>query len=191
MQVCPVPGDHTAANIQVMLENVMGEWDLSSDRLTAITTDNGSNIVKAVRDQGMWLQFSLGLKYQYGKISHPTLHFLCSVLFFSFFMLFCWLFCTLLLGWKHIQCFGHRLNLAVRKALLVKVDDKDLIAPTITAMKKIFGHFSRCHKKMRQLTSAQVDSCYRSLNAYCQHICQLSQISRGPSSIGRTTPGEL
>ena len=38
---------HTAENISEELQAILGEWNLSQDELSAVTTDNGSNIVLA------------------------------------------------------------------------------------------------------------------------------------------------
>ena len=35
-----------------MLDQVLTDWDLDASKQVAITTDNASNITKAVRDQG-------------------------------------------------------------------------------------------------------------------------------------------
>lgn len=55
--------------------------------------------------------------------------------------------------WERVQCFGHRLHLAVRKAL--KGQD-EAIKPALAAMKKVIGHFAHSHKKRRKLKEAQV-----------------------------------
>ena len=55
MQVAHVPQSHTAVNIQGCLDTVMEDWDLSPNNQVAVTTDNASNIVCAMKDQGMHL----------------------------------------------------------------------------------------------------------------------------------------
>ncbi len=41
------PESHTGENIAEELEGILQEWNLPLDRLSAVTTDNGSNIVRA------------------------------------------------------------------------------------------------------------------------------------------------
>ena len=55
------------------------------------------------------------------------------------------------LGWRHISCFGHNLNLAVSKALK---DNRCL--PTIGACRKLVSAFSMSWKRRRDLSSTQV-----------------------------------
>ena len=55
------------------------------------------------------------------------------------------------LGWSHISCFGHNLNLAVSKAL------KDsCCVSTIGACRKLVSAFSMSWKRRRDLASTQV-----------------------------------
>lgn len=63
------PDSHTGENIALGLREVLVNWDLHEDRQVCITTDNGSNVVKA----------------------------------------------TELNNWVRLQCFGHRLHLAIGK----------------------------------------------------------------------------
>ena len=58
-----------------------------------------------------------------------------------------------LTGWQRVQCFGHRLNLAVRSGLK-KVDDK--VKPALNSMKRIIKHFSHSHQKKQALRAKQV-----------------------------------
>ena len=46
-----VPKDHTAPELGECMEDVIKHWELDSKKLTAITTDNAANIVKACRDK--------------------------------------------------------------------------------------------------------------------------------------------
>ena len=55
------------------------------------------------------------------------------------------------LGWRHISCFGHNLNLAVSKALK---DSRCL--PTIGACRKLVSSFSMSWKRRRDLASTQL-----------------------------------
>ncbi|XP_040294327.1 E3 SUMO-protein ligase ZBED1-like [Bufo bufo] len=45
-----MPEAHTAANLAVAIKNVLSQWEIPQDKVTAFTTDNGSNIVKALRE---------------------------------------------------------------------------------------------------------------------------------------------
>lgn len=66
----------------------------------------------------------------------------------------------MLTGWRRVQCFGHRLNLAVTKALKdgkETTSNSDVpLKTTLKDMKKILAHFSHSHKKKRALREAQV-----------------------------------
>ena len=42
------PESHTGANIADELESIMDEWKLHKQGLSAVTTDNGSNVVSAI-----------------------------------------------------------------------------------------------------------------------------------------------
>ena len=61
------PQDHTRDAIAQGLREAMASWSLQEERLVCITTDNGSNVVKAAS----------------------------------------------LNKWTRLQCFGHRLHLAI------------------------------------------------------------------------------
>ena len=51
-----VPEDHTADNLVVVLQGVLESWGLPENRLACATTDNGSNIVAAMRKlEWSWL----------------------------------------------------------------------------------------------------------------------------------------
>ena len=63
--------------------------------------------------------------------------------------------CVLFAEWRRVQCFGHRLNLAVNKALKKEIDSGTL-GTTIKDVKKIVTHFAHSHKKRRALKEAQV-----------------------------------
>lgn len=47
------PQEHTAAHIAEALQDTLTNWTLDEKRLFAVTTDNGSNVVKAV-ELGKW-----------------------------------------------------------------------------------------------------------------------------------------
>lgn len=67
LQTSYFPQDHTGEHIAEALQDAIASWKLNERHLVAITTDNGSNVVKAVE----------------------------------------------LNGWLRMQCFGHRLHLAI------------------------------------------------------------------------------
>lgn len=49
------PADHTADMIAQGLKDMLSEWDLAEEKLSAITTDNGANVVKAAALNG-WIR---------------------------------------------------------------------------------------------------------------------------------------
>ncbi|XP_038064087.1 E3 SUMO-protein ligase ZBED1-like [Patiria miniata] len=56
LQTAFIPDNHTAETLNEALRAGLREWDLPVEKLACITTDNGANIVKAVRDLGWpWL----------------------------------------------------------------------------------------------------------------------------------------
>ncbi|KAL1277315.1 hypothetical protein QQF64_023988 [Cirrhinus molitorella] len=67
LQTSYFPQDHTGEHIAEALHDVLLNWKLDEKGLVAITTDNGSNVIKAVE----------------------------------------------LKKWQRMQCFGHRLHLAI------------------------------------------------------------------------------
>ena len=48
---------HTAENLAEILQRILNEWKLSRDAVSAVATDNGSNIVHA-NDLVRWVQLS-------------------------------------------------------------------------------------------------------------------------------------
>ena len=48
---------HTAENLTEILQRILSEWKLSKDAVSAVTTDNGSNIVLAI-DLAGWVRLS-------------------------------------------------------------------------------------------------------------------------------------
>ena len=46
-----VTGSHTAVNIQVLLDEILSEWDIGHGEIFAILTDNGSNMVASFKEQ--------------------------------------------------------------------------------------------------------------------------------------------
>ncbi|KAK7918646.1 hypothetical protein WMY93_009930 [Mugilogobius chulae] len=49
LQTVFMPQNHTAENLAEVLQSAFSEWSLDKNKLTCITTDNGANIVAAVR----------------------------------------------------------------------------------------------------------------------------------------------
>ena len=56
------------------------------------------------------------------------------------------------LGWTHLSCFGHNLNLAVTNSM----KDEDSITRAVGVCKKVVQHFAHSWKKRSSLTEAQV-----------------------------------
>ena len=69
LQTSYIPDDHTGEVLAAGLQEALDSWGLSEQRLVAITTDSGANIIKAVE----------------------------------------------LNNWTRLQCFSHRLHLAIGK----------------------------------------------------------------------------
>nr|XP_055045531.1 E3 SUMO-protein ligase ZBED1-like [Misgurnus anguillicaudatus] len=106
LQTSYFPEDHTGETIALGLREALAAWDLCEECQVAITTDNGTNIVKAVE----------------------------------------------LNQWTRIQCFGHRLHLAIENALKKK---SQCISRATGICRKIVGHFSHSWKKRVALKEAQ------------------------------------
>ncbi|XP_039505675.1 E3 SUMO-protein ligase ZBED1-like [Pimephales promelas] len=104
LQTAYFPENHTGENIAQGLKEALASWGLCEDQQVSITTDNGSNIVKAV-----------------------TLN-----------------------NWTRLQCFGHRLHLAIENAI-----KDEHISRANGLCKKIVGHFSHSWKKKMMLAEAQ------------------------------------
>ncbi len=73
LDTVPLYDDHTGQNISDALLDVLENWELKQDKVVAVTTDKGANVVAALRD----------------------------------------------LGVARISCYGHNLDLAIKKALIV------------------------------------------------------------------------
>ena len=56
------------------------------------------------------------------------------------------------LGWTHLSCFGHNLNLAITNAL----KDEPRVARAVGVCKKVVQHFAHSWKQRRCLTEAQI-----------------------------------
>ncbi|XP_053298983.1 E3 SUMO-protein ligase ZBED1 [Pleuronectes platessa] len=105
LQTAYFPGEHTGENIACGLREALTSWNLREEQLACITTDNGSNVVKAT------------------ELNH----------------------------WVRLQCFGHRLHLAIENA----VKDDSRIARAAGLCKKLVGHFSHSWKQKMALKEAQ------------------------------------
>ncbi|XP_045905911.1 E3 SUMO-protein ligase ZBED1-like [Micropterus dolomieu] len=105
LQTSYFPQDHTGEHIAEALQDAIASWKLQEKHLVAITTDNESNIVKAVE----------------------------------------------LNEWLRMQCFGHRLHLAIGHGM----NDKR-VTRAISLCKRIVSCFSYSWKKRRHLAEVQI-----------------------------------
>ncbi|XP_077083445.1 E3 SUMO-protein ligase ZBED1-like [Siphateles boraxobius] len=105
LQTSYFPEDHTGEHIAEAMQEAIASWKLQEKHLVAITTDNGSNIVKAVE----------------------------------------------LNEWLRMQCFGHRLHLAIGHGM----NDKR-VTRAISLCKRIVSCFSYSWKKRRHLAEVQI-----------------------------------
>ena len=55
------------------------------------------------------------------------------------------------LGWRHLSCFGHNLNLGVTNAM----KEEDRLITAVGVCKKVVQHFAHSWKKLNSLTEAQ------------------------------------
>lgn len=53
--MCSVPGQHTADNICAQINRIAEEWGIT-DKILAVVTDNGANMVAAVW-KGGWAHY--------------------------------------------------------------------------------------------------------------------------------------
>lgn len=75
-----VPEDHTADILREAMNDVLEQWGLVQANQVCITTDNGANVAKAVRDLG-WQHLPcfghnlhLGITKSYAANNHPNEH---------------------------------------------------------------------------------------------------------------------
>ena len=108
LQTVFMPEDHTADHLAQAFESTLETWDLKKEQMVVITTDNGANIVKAVKTN---------------------------------------------LGWGHMSCFGHSLNLAVTNA----IKDDARLSRALGVCRKIVSSFSSSWKKKRDLKATQIE----------------------------------
>ncbi|XP_025753343.1 zinc finger BED domain-containing protein 1-like [Oreochromis niloticus] len=101
------PSDHMGEMVGQGLRAMLSAWDISEEDLVAITTDNGPNIVKAVK----------------------------------------------LNKWTRVQCFGHRLHLAIENTL----KNHPPVERATKTCKKIVSTFAYSWKKKKALRKAQQD----------------------------------
>nr|XP_023693148.1 zinc finger BED domain-containing protein 1-like isoform X2 [Paramormyrops kingsleyae] len=105
LQTSYFPQDHTGEHIAEALHDALLNWKLDEKGLVAITTDNGSNVIKAVE----------------------------------------------LKKWQRMQCFGHRLHLAIGHGM-----DDSRITRAISLCKKVVSSFSYSWRKRRELGEVQI-----------------------------------
>ncbi|XP_077359939.1 E3 SUMO-protein ligase ZBED1-like [Festucalex cinctus] len=105
LQTSFFPVDHTGENIAHEMRDALAEWDLKENQLVCVTTDNATNMIKALE----------------------------------------------LNGWTRLQCFGHRLHLAIENAM--RGDNR--INRAVGVCKKLVCHFSHSWKKKAALEQAQ------------------------------------
>ncbi len=104
LDTVPMYDDHTGQNISDALLDVLENWELKQDKVVAITTDNGANVVAALRN----------------------------------------------LGVARISCFGHNLDLAIKKALIVP-----RVKQALARCHALVELFHRSWKKNRDLREKQ------------------------------------
>lgn len=104
LQTQYLPNDHTGEVIMDSLTETINNWNLDITNHVCITTDSGSNVIRA---------------------------------------------CTLL-GWTRLSCFGHNLDLAIRKGLEDRRVDR-----VVSVCKQVVSAFTRSWKKSRDLKEVQ------------------------------------
>jgi len=52
LDILPLFEDHTGENIAAALQDILENWSLSTDKLVAVTTDNGSHYIAALNSFG-------------------------------------------------------------------------------------------------------------------------------------------
>lgn len=68
LETCSVPGQHTADNIYAQLIRITEQWGIT-DKILAVVTDNGGNMVAAVRRMA-----TLPMCYTHFKFGGKRLH---------------------------------------------------------------------------------------------------------------------
>ncbi|KAK0140110.1 Zinc finger BED domain-containing protein 1 [Merluccius polli] len=104
LQTSFFPQDHTGEAIAQGLREALASWSLPEERQVCITTDNGSNVVKAAS----------------------------------------------LNKWMRLQCFGHRLHLAIENAMKDPRIDR-----AVGICKKLVSSFSYSWRRKKELARAQ------------------------------------
>ncbi|XP_060780514.1 E3 SUMO-protein ligase ZBED1-like [Neoarius graeffei] len=110
LQTSYFPDDHTGELIAQGLREALESWGLDEELQVCITTDNGANVVKAVK----------------------------------------------LNDWIRLQCFGHRLHLAIVLSTEASVKIPE-IERAVRVCKKIVSAFSYTHKRRKALAKAQAE----------------------------------
>ncbi|XP_060774450.1 E3 SUMO-protein ligase ZBED1-like [Neoarius graeffei] len=105
LQTAYFPTDHTGENIAMGLKECLSSWGLKEEAQTCITTDNATNMIKAME----------------------------------------------LNQWTRLQCFGHRLHLAIENA----VKDDQRVKRATGLCKQLVGVFTHSWKKKAALKQAQ------------------------------------
>nr|XP_054594508.1 E3 SUMO-protein ligase ZBED1-like [Nothobranchius furzeri] len=105
LQTSYFPQDHTGEHIAEALQETLKSWNLNPTGLVAVTTDNGTNVVKALQ----------------------------------------------LTKWPRMQCFGHRLHLAIGHSL-----DDAQATRAISVCKRVVSCFSYSWKKRKALADVQI-----------------------------------
>jgi len=103
----PLHSTHTAEDLREALSDILQQWQLNDQNMSAMTTDNASNNNKAFSG--------------------------------------CY-------SWSWIPCFGHNLDLAVRKALAVQQSSEALVR-----LRSLVSGFNRSTTRKRELLTKQTE----------------------------------
>ncbi|XP_047656263.1 E3 SUMO-protein ligase ZBED1-like [Tachysurus fulvidraco] len=106
LQTSYFPAEHSAEEIAQGLKEALESWGFKEESQVCITTDNGTNVVKAAS----------------------------------------------LNDWTRLQCFGHRLHLAIEKSMKDPRTDR-----AVGVCKKIVSAFSYSWKRRKELKKAQAE----------------------------------
>ena len=110
---CEFSDSHTAVNIAEELQQILQDWKLPTDCLSAATTDNGRNIAMAME----------------------------------------------ILGWPHMPCFSHTLQLAVEDAM--KLPE---VSKALARCRRLVSHFNHSSKSTYLLRQKQADLHHKQLS---------------------------
>lgn len=105
LQTTYFPEDHTGEQIAAGLREALEIWELEEKRMTSMTTDSGSNMVKALE----------------------------------------------LNGWTRLQCFGHRLHLAIGEHIKLIISNNNVMVVFLVCecihLKGLFAKMDTCYLK--------------------------------------------